>query len=119
MKTPRLGACLCIFCISILVSCSNDNEEELFGSLNFQCDPAVVTFSDVIKPIINTNCTVSGCHVIGTGLPDYTQFSVIQALASEIKERTAIRDMPRGGRTLTSLEIAQIACWVDNGAQNN
>ena len=99
-------------------SCSNDNEEDLFGPLNFICNETV-TFKDVIKPIIDTNCTVTGCHVPGTGLPDFTQFSVIELEANSIKERTSIGDMPRGGRVLTDLQIAQIACWIDNGALNN
>jgi len=104
--------------ILLALSCSNDNEEELFGPLTFTCDPAL-SFKDVIKPIMDTNCTVSGCHVPGTGLPDFTQFANIQLVASEIKLRTDVRDMPQGGRVLTRLQIAQIACWVDNGAQNN
>ena len=104
----------------IAVGCSNDNEEDLFGPLDFNCDPVVITFSDVIKPIIDTNCAVSNCHVSGPSfLPDFTNFTTIQSYANAIKERTATRDMPRGGRALTNKQIAQIACWVDNGAQNN
>jgi hypothetical protein len=119
MNGFRSRVYLTICCLLIIFSCSNDNEEDLFGPLNFNCDQSVVTFTDVIKPIIDTNCTVSGCHVIGTGLPDFTQFSNIKTYAAEIRERTSTRDMPRGGRVLTNLQIAQIACWVDSGALNN
>lgn len=109
-----------IVILIILVSCASDNEEELFGLYDYTCDPLTVTFSDVIKPIIDTNCAVKSCHVAGPSLRvDFTNFANIQNYAAEIKERTATRDMPRGGRVLTSEQIAQIACWVDNGAQNN
>ncbi|HEX9648931.1 MAG TPA: hypothetical protein VGA21_00105 [Cyclobacteriaceae bacterium] len=119
MNKSRFRVYLRICCLSVILSCSDDNEEDLFGSKNFFCDPDLVTFSDIIKPIIDTNCTVSGCHVIGTGLPDFTQFSNIKTYAAEIRERTSTRDMPRGGRVLTSLQIAQIGCWVESGALNN
>ena len=120
MKTLHSPKVLVYLILIFLGSCSNDNEEELFGPLDFNCDPLITTFSDVIKPIIDTNCAVKGCHVSGPQLlPDFTVFANIQSYSDKIKELTAIRDMPRGGRVLTTEQILQIACWVDNGAQNN
>ncbi len=75
-----------------------------------------------IKPIIDSNCAVSGCHNgDNTSIPNWTVFSNVQNRASDIKTRTGNRSMPQAGSglTLTDEEIELIACWVDDGAQNN
>ncbi len=75
-----------------------------------------------IKPIIDSNCAVSGCHNgDNTSIPNWTVFSNVQSRASDIKARTGDRSMPRAGSglTLTDDEIELIACWVDDGANNN
>ncbi len=77
-----------------------------------------ISYEATVKNIIATNCAISGCHVAGTGRPDFTDFNVIKARASAIKTRTGNKTMPIG-RTLTDEQIAQIACWVDAGAPSN
>jgi hypothetical protein len=76
-----------------------------------------ISFSASIKPIIETNCAISGCHD-GSGNIDYNNFDNIKLNPSDIKSRTQSGDMPRNG-TLTAAEIDMIACWVDDGALNN
>jgi len=76
-----------------------------------------ISYEATIKPIIETNCAISGCHN-GSVSPDLRTFGSIQASASRIKARTSDRSMPRG-RTLTQTQIDQIACWVDAGAVDN
>jgi len=80
-----------------------------------------VSFQSEIEAIINTNCAVSGCHVSGTSRPDFTVFSNIQSRAGGIKSRTQAGTMPpaSSGNSLSEEEIQKIACWVDDGAQNN
>ncbi len=80
-----------------------------------------VSFSNTIQDIISTNCAVTGCHVAGTNIPDFSVTENIIDEAARIKSRTEARTMPpsRSGRTLTDEQITQIACWVDDGAQNN
>ena len=80
-----------------------------------------VSFEGKIKTIINTNCAIAGCHVSGTGRADFTQFSEIKSSASTIKSRTMNKTMPppSSGKSLTEEEIANIACWVDDGALKN
>ncbi len=107
--------------VSLLVviltsSCSRDNIEELYGLPDFVCDPEQVSFSSVIQPIIQTNCAISGCHVSGTGLPNFQDVNQIKFNAVEIKDRTRSLDMPRGGGSLSQEEIDLISCWVDSGA---
>jgi len=110
------GKVLIELSLSLLVviftnSCASDNIEELYGP----CDPQQVGFSLVIQPIIQTNCAISGCHVPGTGLPNFQDVNQIKSNAVEMKKRTRSRDMPRDG-LLSQEEIDQITCWVDSGA---
>jgi hypothetical protein len=80
-----------------------------------------ISFDASVKSIIETNCAISGCHVAGTGRSDFTQFSVIQDKASTIKNYTQSGYMPPqgSGKSLSSDEIAAIACWVNDGAPQN
>lgn len=111
----------CIFAIGLMAAaCAYENEEELFGEE--ACTPGAVTFAIDIQPIIETNCALPGCHNgSNASIPDWTLFSNIQDKATLIKIRTANNTMPpsTSGITLTSSEIADIGCWVDDGAQNN
>lgn len=71
----------------------------------------------IIKSIINQNCAVSGCHVAGTGRTDYSKDENIVSNADDIKFRTGNGSMPPAGRTdLSADQKAEIACWVDDGA---
>ena len=81
---------------------------------------SAVSFKATIKEIITTNCAVTGCHA-GTRVPDFTKTEDIFSYAAKIKERTREREMPPSdsGRTLTDEQIAQIACWADDGAPDN
>lgn len=103
-----------------MFSCAYENEEELFGS--HICQPEIVTYNQVIDPILTNNCTLLFCHDgSDPAIPDWTVFENVQAHAPEIKERTGNRTMPpsTSGKILTAAEIDDIACWVNSGAQNN
>ncbi len=72
-----------------------------------------------IAPILNTNCSITGCHNGDNGVSiNWTVFSNVQSHAQTIKTRTGNRSMPLTGK-LTQQEINLIACWVDDGAKNN
>jgi len=95
-------------------SCSYDREV-LPGS-TVSCD--TISYSQHVDLIVKSSCAIPGCHVAGTGLPNYNDFPTFQAKAADAKKRTQERDMPRQG-SLTQQEIDIIACWVDNGALDN
>lgn len=76
-----------------------------------------ISFETSIKSIIANSCAVSGCHN-GSVSPDLRSFSTIQSRANSIKSRTANGSMPKGS-SLTQEQIDMIACWVDDGAQDN
>ena len=96
-------------------SCTYD--KEVIPENLIECSE--ITYSQNVKPIIDSSCAISGCHIAGTGLPSWETLSTVQAFADEIKRRTEIRDMPRGGGVLSIDEITTIACWVDGGALDN
>lgn len=79
-----------------------------------------VSYSKDIVAILQTNCTLSGCHNgdLG-GSRDWRNFDNVKANAQNIKTRTANKSMPAGGLSLTSEQIQLIACWVDDGANKN
>ncbi len=80
------------------------------------------SWSSDIKPIIDTNCAISGCHNgDDSSIPNWTMFTNVQNQAEDIKMKTGDRSMPEpsSGLTLTDEQIELIACWVDDGAKNN
>ena len=78
-----------------------------------------ISYKSIISPIFAANCNFNGCHGSGSTGRDWTNFSDVKNKASDIKARTSNRSMPIGAFTLTTQEIQQIACWVDDGANNN
>lgn len=70
-----------------------------------------------IKPILTTNCALSGCHN-GATRKDFTVYSNVKASAAAIKSRTASGNMPPD-KTLTASQIKLIECWVNEGAVEN
>ena len=78
-----------------------------------------VSYEADIKPILDTNCNVSGCHNGALGSSrDWRTYATTKANASGIKTRTANKTMPPG-TPLTQRQIDAITCWVDDGAPSN
>jgi len=79
-----------------------------------------ITWSGSIKDIILARCAITGCHVAGTGLPEWEILSNVQAQAGLIRARINNGSMPPTGATdLTDAQIARFTCWIDDGALNN
>ena len=103
----------------IITSCYYDNEEDLYPLQT--CDTEAITYAETIKPIIDQNCALSGCHVPGTGRVDYTTFQGLKIVADDgrLRQRAVVeRTMPPSG-PLSSCEIEQIELWLNEGALNN
>ena len=110
---------LALFILVLFYSCSSDNLEEYYGIVD--CSSEVISYADDIVPIIDTNCAIPGCHVSGTGLPDWTKYENVAANAQKIKEYTFDGVMPpsTSGKSLTIEQVREISCWVNSGAPNN
>lgn len=122
-RKHQLLALLALFSAMATSGCSYHNEEELYP-MNF-CDTSAVRYSTTIRPIIEANCAISGCHVPGgEGNGDYTTFSALQAkaisgvLLPSINQVGNAIAMPPNGK-LSDCEITQITVWVQQGAPQN
>ncbi len=107
----------------LIVSCSKEDDGNNNNNNQAMCDNFDPTFSADVFPIISNACALSGCHVQGTGLGDYTTFARVKASAGSIKSRVVAKTMPpsntSGQKVLTDAQIRAISCWVDNGAKDN
>jgi hypothetical protein len=105
------------------VSCSNDNEEELFA--HEVCLSEEVSFSGFVKPLIDNRC--SSCHnsALASGsvnLEDYQQLK--QAINNgrflgAIHHDPGFSPMPKGGAKLSDCDIEKIESWIQAGLPEN
>ncbi len=82
------------------------------------CD--TLKYSEDIKPLVNKNCALSGCHNAGADL-DWTVYDKLKVRADNGKIKTRVIDqgsMPPSGK-LPQSELDMIQCWLDAGAPNN
>ena len=115
MKKSLLVLTVLIATISILISCSKDND----GGNN-DCAAVPKTWSADVSPIIQTFCNQAGCHNAGSiqGVGPLTNYSQVFAVRGQIRDAVASGRMPQN-TTLSSAQIKSITCWIDAGAPNN
>lgn len=105
--------------------CYYDNEEELY---EFQdqvneanCDDVDMSFANDIMPIIEGNCSITGCHVTGGNgilLEDYNTVKVRVDNGSFLNVVVDAQTMPPSG-PLEQCQMDQIESWITAGALNN
>jgi len=115
-----IGVCTCLFCI---ISCSSENEEELF--------PAPMVLEDIsyltnIEPILQNNCY--GCHSMANSvnggehvLEGYTELKKFvdqEKLLGVIRYEDGFSQMPPFGM-LSATQIETIEVWIEEGALDN
>jgi hypothetical protein len=104
--------------------CYYDNEEELYQFYydSNPCDTSAITFSGTVFPIIQGNCTTTGCHVAGgTGPGLMENYAQVKALVDngKFEDRVLVRrDMPPSA-PLTPCQIQHLTLWIDAGAPDN
>jgi hypothetical protein len=95
---------------------------------SYTCSSEPVSFTTDITTIIETRCALSGCHN-GDGNPDgpgadknWNDFSLFQENARNGLVRTYVLNRimpPSSAEPLTQEQINDIACWIDQGAEDN
>jgi hypothetical protein len=110
-----------IFGISLVIfldSCVSHDLPE------YQCTDNY-TFSEDVRPIIETKCAISGCHNGDLG-QDYNwlDFETFHRRAESglVKFRVTHRIMPPSSSAagpLSQEQVNAIACWSDQGALND
>jgi len=109
-----------LFLILFFQGCYYDNVEELYPGAN-NCDITNTSFQAVIKPIIDTNCAVSGCHVSGTGRKDLTTYQGIKDVVDDgrLEQHVIIqKDMPPS-QPLSICNREALKAWIADGASSN
>lgn len=105
--------------VFFVASCKSDKIQPIESDC-----PDVISFSSQIEPLIQQNCSVSGCHASGFVSPSLTSHSEISANADDILTRiqldpTNSQLMPSGGPKLADSLIQQFNCWVSQGKLDN
>ncbi|WP_373522506.1 hypothetical protein [Aquiflexum sp.] len=77
-----------------------------------------IRFGAIIKPIIETNCALTGCH-LDQGNITFAVFANIQVRTADIIARIQSGNMPKNGPRLNQADIDAIVCWVNDGALEN
>ncbi len=117
MKKIQLWMALVLFIIS---ACTYNSEEELGARIfgNITRDEMVISFTSQVRPIIDSNCAISNCHVVGTGLPDFTIDAAVVANSEEINTRVSDGIMPPATQEpLTFEEKDLLISWINQGAE--
>lgn len=84
-----------------------------------------VSYATEIAPLINMNCSTSGCHDAITAESGYdlTTHAAVSANAdiiiSVINQEGGFTPMPLGQSKLADSLINKFTCWANNGALDN
>lgn len=107
-------------------SCYKDNAEDMYPGNATSCDTTNVTFSGVVKPIIDAKCATAGCHInaaaSGIDLSTYAGVAHVAGygdLMGAITHNGVFSPMPKGMPKLDDCTIAKIRVWVNAGAPDN
>ena len=110
---------LLITCVSILLfaSCKKDKASA------FSCTDEV-SFTQEVQPLIDLNCSTSGCHDVtaegGYEFKDHATISTaIDRILAAINHESGTTPMPLGADKLPDSSIQLIMCWSSAGALDN
>ena len=101
-------------------SCNKDKTSPVV--VNPNC-PDTISFAAEVKPIIDMNCSTSGCHdVSAQGGFDFQGHANISLHADDIlsglRHETTI-PMPIGAPKVADSLIQKFECWITQGKLNN
>lgn len=117
----RIAAISVFFAAILICSCTKDKGSLPGGIILSGCDSLNVTYSAVIKPIINTKCAIAGCHVSTFASANYTSYAGVKEKVDNgsFNNRVFVKgDMPLSG-SLSDDERKKIKCWLEAGAPDN
>ena len=117
IRLTGVAALLGIYLVLLLMGGCGTEENE---TVEIDCTGVSVSFADDVSPIIQANCTRSGCHGAGSnnGPGELVTLSQVNRAKREIQSSVSSGSMPKDSR-LTANEKNSILCWIENGASNN
>ncbi len=104
--------------ILMFASCTKDK------TVPATCESEVSFVADV-QPIILNSCATSGCHSASSAANNmvFENFEAVFAnrdmILKTVNHEAGVTPMPIGASQLSSIEIQNIACWIEQGAPNN
>lgn len=109
----------------LLSSCTYDNKEDLYPFDKDACDLTNVTYSETIKPIMNTTCV--SCHQEsnpsgGLRVDSYEEIKKVVdngRFWGSINHEVGFIPMPLEGSQLSDCNLLKIKKWIDDGSPNN
>ena len=101
-----------------LLTIADANNCGVTKSLTINRGTTGVSWKNDILPIMQTRCAITGCHNGVSRTNDWRIYTQVKANAAEIRVRTQNKSMPFDNE-MPQANIDLIACWIDEGAQNN
>ena len=83
-----------------------------------------ISYSLQIQPMLDINCSTSGCHSSSSGAAGYiltthSEVSSASATVYDAINHTGSSPMPLGSPKLEDSLIQQFQCWIEQGELNN
>ncbi|WP_317897816.1 hypothetical protein [Aurantibacillus circumpalustris] len=108
-----------LFFVNCICNWSCGKKEDEYKNLD--CSSINASYTSTIKPLIDANCTSSGCHDAKSSNGNLTTYEglIIRVNNGTLSKRVLYtKDMPK--RSALSLEDRErIKCWLDAGAPRN
>lgn len=110
-----------VIAAALLVGCKKDKNT---NPNDLQCDNEISYATD-IAPIMNQNCSTSGCHNQASASSGYVLETHAQIsnhatiILNVIQHKSGFSAMPQGAPKLSDEQINAFACWVIQGKLNN
>ncbi len=85
------------------------------------CSQTTYTYDAEVKELIDKNCSVTGCHVAGNTIPNFSSYALIKPFLDngKVKERLVIKqDMPKL-RIIPLKEYNILQCWIEGSYPEN
>lgn len=83
-----------------------------------------ISFSTQIEPMMNQNCSTSGCHDVssagGYNLGGHANIAAnATIILNVLRHENGLTPMPLGSAQLNDSLIQQFQCWVNQGLEDN
>jgi len=124
---PKKTVPLFFIAAAFIYGCVNNKADSINPVNPGGCDTTNLTYSGNINPIIQQNCTLSGCHTnaaMAGGYSFETFAGLHMALQNDrligaINHQSGFVAMPQNSAKLSDCDIEKITQWVAIGAPNN
>ncbi len=125
-KTSYITLGLVTFVLMAVSVASCNKDKTLIEPVvdNSAC-PDTISFAATVEPLIQANCSTSGCHdaataTSGYNLEGYVNISTNANIISDvINHNSGPTPMPFGQPKLNDTLIQQFDCWVAQGTLDN